>query len=72
MLTAVLAFVFCLSFTADDFEDIIPNSLRPSEEDVHRMVHFWDMNTEPFDSELEFAPVLPLIEELGNVSFECC
>jgi hypothetical protein len=51
----------------DDYEDIIPNSLRPSDEDIHRMVYFWEMHTQPL--ECEFAPVHPLIEELGNVSF---
>jgi hypothetical protein len=51
----------------DDYEDIIPNSLRPSDEDIHRMVYFWEMHTRPL--ECEFEPVHPLVEELGNVSF---
>lgn len=48
----------------DDYEDIIPNRLRPSDEDIHRMVHFWEMHTQPF--ECEFGPVHPLVEELDN------
>jgi hypothetical protein len=48
----------------DDYEDIIPNSLRPSDEDIYRMVHFWEMHTRPL--ECEFEPVHPLVEELDN------
>jgi hypothetical protein len=32
------------------------------------MVNFWEMQTEPPDMEFEFGPLLPLVEELGNVS----
>lgn len=50
----------------DDYEDIIPNSLRPSDEDIHRMVNFWEMETDPPDVEFKFDPLLPLVEELDN------
>lgn len=63
------AFVFLSFFSVDDYEDIIPISLRPSEEDIHRMVHFWEMHTKPL--EFEFGPMLPLVEELGNISYKC-
>jgi hypothetical protein len=35
------------------------------------MVHFWDMHAKLLESEFEFefCPILPLAEELGNVSF---
>jgi hypothetical protein len=55
-------------FSLDDYEDIIPNSLRPSDEDIHRMVNFWEMQPEPPNTEFELCPLLPLVEELGNVS----
>ena len=55
-------------FSLDDYEDIIPNSLRPSDEDIHRMVNFWEMETEPPNMEFESGLLLPLVEELGNVS----
>lgn len=72
IVTAALAFIF-LSLYLDDYEDIIPNSLRPSDEDIHRMVHFWDMDTKPLESEseFEFGPILTPVEDLGNVLFEC-
>ncbi|PNF21715.1 hypothetical protein B7P43_G10328 [Cryptotermes secundus] len=50
----------------DDYEDIIPNSLRPSDEDIHRMVNFWEMETEPPNMEFESGLLLPLVEELDN------
>jgi len=56
----------CIAFL-DDYEDIIPNNLRPNDKDIHRMVHFWEMHTRPL--ECEFEPVHPLVEEFGNVSF---
>lgn len=63
--------VICfLSFPVDNYEDIIPNSLRPSEEDIQRVVRFWDMHTDPLESDFEIGPFLPVIEELGNFSFE--
>jgi hypothetical protein len=55
----------CIAFL-DDYEDIISNSLRPNVKDIHRMVHFWEMQTQPL--ECEFEPVHPLVEEMGNVS----
>jgi hypothetical protein len=32
------------------------------------MVNFWEMETEPPDMEFKLDPLLPLVEELGNVS----
>jgi hypothetical protein len=32
------------------------------------MVHFWEMEREPPNVEFYSGPLLPLIEELGNVS----
>ena len=51
----------------DDYEDIVPNSLRPSDEDMHRLVHFWEMHTRPL--ECEFKPAHLLVDELGDASF---
>jgi hypothetical protein len=60
--------LYILFSLVDDYEDIIPNSLRPSPEDIHRMVNFWEMQTQPLNEEFEFCPLLPLVEELGNGS----
>ncbi|KAJ4451502.1 hypothetical protein ANN_02965 [Periplaneta americana] len=47
----------------DNYEDILPMKLRPTEDDINRMVSFWTLCKTPADSKFSSDLLLELVEE---------
>ncbi|XP_069679791.1 uncharacterized protein [Periplaneta americana] len=54
----------------DDYEDILPTKLRPTNDDINRMVSFWTLCKNPADNKFSSDLPLEIVEEPDNVQLK--